>query len=51
MEDLELRDATIDLLRASISLMNQDLRGLLEEVLSSVSSSLSISFRLNTEDM
>lgn len=33
VEDLELRDATIDLLRASISLMSQDLRGLLEEVL------------------
>lgn len=33
--DLELRDATIDLLRASISLMNQDLRALLEELLRS----------------
>ena len=33
VEDLELRDATVDLLQASISLMNQDLRGLLEELL------------------
>lgn len=33
VEDLELRDATVDLLRASLSLMSQDLRGLLEEVL------------------